>query len=346
MYTLEPLNRENSNLWDKILSQCPNSTVFHSIVWRDALEKSFKQLTPTYFLIQESSVPIGGLPAFMFQPIPGIKMLHSMPWNLFGGIQLIDESSVDLDLLFQTVESRLDLFIREQGMCEAHFTLSPSQTLAYGQRLIELGYQKHEERFTHLLKTHPDYDVIWTAYNKRVRGAVRKAAKTGVTVYDTDKESDLEAFYEIYLATEKRLGGTPKPWSLLRFLFHSGIAKLAIAKHSGLIIAGLLYLYFNRTVTLWREASVPEFLQYRPNNAIFHHIIKWACAEGYEWVDFGASPPDNHGLIVHKEQYRAKQSDSHSYIKIHLPLKRAVWKKSEPTLRQIYTWIQHTRSDK
>ena len=179
MYTLKPLNRENSNLWDKILNHCPNSTMFHSMAWLNALAHSFKQLTPAYFLIQENDAVIGGLPAFMFQPIPGIKMLHSMPWNLTGGIQLIDESTVDLDSLFQAVENHVDGIVSEQNLCETRFILSPGQTQAYGQKLIELGYQKYEEAFTHLLKTQPDYNVIWTAYNKRVRGAVRKAEKTG-----------------------------------------------------------------------------------------------------------------------------------------------------------------------
>ena len=344
MYTLEPLNRERSDVWDKILSHCPNSTAFHSTTWRNALAGSFKQLTPTYFLIKENGTTIGGLPVFVFQPIPSIKMLHSMPWNLSGGIQLIEESSVNLNLLFQAVESRLNRFVSEHGLCETLFTLSPSQTDDLGQKLIELGYRRCEKRFTHLLKTHPDYDVVWTGYKKSIRKAVRKAVKSGVSVYDTDKESDLEAFYEIYLATQKKVGGVPKPLSLLKFLFHSDLAKLVIAKHDGLIIAGVVYLYFNRTVTPWCGGSVPEFLEYRPNNVILHHIIKWACSDGYAWVDLGASPPDNPGLIVYKEQHRAKRFDFCSYLKIHSPIKRAVWQRSEPALRKIYTWVQHARS--
>lgn len=343
MYTLEPLKRESSDVWDKVLSHCPNSTAFHSTTWRNALADSFKQLTPTYFLIKENGTAIGGLPIFVFQPVPSIKMLHSMPWNLSGGIQLIDESSVNLNLLLQAVESHLNQIVSEYSLCETLFTLSPSQTEDYGQKLIELGYQRYKERFTHLLKTHPDYDVIWTGYKKAVRKAVRKAMKSGVSVYDTHKETDLEAFYEIYLATQESVGGVPKPLSLLRFLFRSDLAKLVIAKHGGLIIAGVLYLYFNRTVTPWCGGSVPAFLEYRPNNAILHYIIEWACSEGYTWVDLGASPPNNPGLIVYKEQYRAQRFDFCSYLKIHSPIKRAVWQKSEPALRKIYTWVQHAR---
>ena len=208
-----------------------------------------------------------------------------------------------------------------------------------GGYFTKAGYEC-THHFTHLLKTSEDVDTLWHAYNKRVRGAVRKAEKSGVAVTDTNSEEALSTFYEMYLRTVRRLGGTPKPRSLMQMLLQQKIAKLAIATYRGTIIAGLLYLRFNKTVTLWCEASVPAFLKYRPNNAIFHYIITQACHEKYEWVDFGASPPENKGLIAHKEQYRAVRTDFASYTKVISPLKRRLWTQSEGTLRQIYTWMQ------
>ena len=343
MYTFEPLNSQCEELWDDVLNQCPRSNAFHSTAWRAALDQAFAQLSPMYYLIKENSTLIGGLPAFVFKPIPGVKMLHSMPWNLFGGIQLIAGAEVDIKALIESTDEKLAESVLDQRICEALFTLSPVQTAEYGHRFTGIGYQKHRKLFTHLLKTSDDYDVLWKAYNKRVRGAVRKAEKAGVSVADANTDAELESFYRLYLTTVKRLGGTPKPQSLIQFLYRSRIGKLAIAKRDGVVIAGLLYLHFNRTVTLWCEASDPNCLEHRPNNAIFHYIIQWACARGYEWVDFGASPPEHHGLIAHKEQYKAKRFDYCSYIKIHSPLRRSVWRTAEPSLRKLYTWIQHAR---
>ncbi|MDE0301363.1 MAG: GNAT family N-acetyltransferase [Candidatus Poribacteria bacterium] len=266
-----------------------------------------------------------------------------MPWNLYGGLQLAAGEEIDFTTLLELAENRFSNAVRDKGICETVITLSCDRTADYGDRLGEMGYQKHMTLFTHLLKMSEDYDEIWRGYNKRVRGAVRKAAKAGVSVSDAHSNADLEAFYGIYLATIRRVGGTPKPKSLIQSLYRSGIGKLAIAKRKGVVIAGLLYLYFNRTVTLWCEASDPRHLEYRPNNAIFHHIIQWACAQGYEWVDFGASPPENHGLIAHKEQYRAHRFDFCSYMKVHSPLRRESWRIAEPSLRKLYAWIQHVR---
>ena len=335
MYTAEPLTPQNQDKWDVVIQQCPNTTAFQSLAWREALACSFKQLTPVYWLIKQEDAIVGGLPAFVFQPIPGIRLWHSMPWNLFGGVHLMDTSHVNPEVLITSVEAEAS----EKGWCEICWTLLPEHTTTYGDAFTKSGYER-TNHFTHLLKTDGDVDTLWHAYNKRVRGAVRKAEKSGVEVTDTDSEAALSAFYDMYLMTVKRLGGTPKPRALMQTLLQRKIAKLAIATYRDTIIAGLFYLRFNRTVTLWCEASVPAFLKYRPNNAIFHHIIAQACREEYEWVDFGASPPENTGLIAHKEQYRATQTDFASYTKIVSPLKRALWTQSEGALRQIYTWMQ------
>ena len=338
VYTLDPLTPQNQNEWDATLRRCPETTAFQSLAWRDAVADAFRQLTPVYLLIKEENSVIGGIPAFVFQPIPGICLWHSMPWNLFGGLHLIEPAQINAKALLQSIETAAVT----KGWCEIRWTLTPKQTPIHGALFAEMDYER-TEHFTHLLKTNGDVESLWHAYNKRVRGAVRKAEKSGVTVTDTDSEKALSTFYDMYLMTVKRLGGTPKPRALMRTLLDRKIATLALATYQGTTIAGLLYLHFNKTVTLWCEASVPAFLKYRPNNAIFHHIITRACREHYEWVDFGASPPENTGLIAHKEQYRAVRTDFASYTKVVSPMKRALWTKSEGALRQIYTWIQRNR---
>ena len=343
MYTIEPTTPQTTNTWDTVIRRCPNTTAFQSTAWRNALDDTFKQLQPVYLLLKQHEAVIGAVPAFIFEPIPGIRLWHSMPWNLFGGPQIEESAHVNTTDLLSTIETYLQTTSKQKSWSELCLTLSPTNTTKYDDYLTTHGWTRHE-RFTHLLQTDTDINTLWAAYNKRVRGAVRKAEKSGVQVINTDDKEDLSTFYEMYLSTLKRLGGTPKPRSLMEKLLDSGISKLAIAKYRDKIIAGLLYLYYNHTVTLWCEASLPEYLQYRPNNAIFHHIITWACAEGYKTVDFGASPPESKGLIAHKEQYRAKRANFCTYTKTVSPLKKALWTHTEGTLRKIYTWLQQPKS--
>ncbi|MFQ6040969.1 MAG: lipid II:glycine glycyltransferase FemX [Candidatus Poribacteria bacterium] len=340
MYNLKKISASEFAQWDEVVSRCPYSSAFHSSQWMMALEKSFKQLKSQTFLIESENSLVGAFPCMVFQPMPFSRMLLSMPWNLFGGPLIVGDITIDFTAMIESIDTQLSELVDEQRICETAITLSPHHPEEIEAALSRAGYEKRAELFTHLLKTNSDYEVIWQAYNKRVRGAVRKAGKTGVIVRDSDSEEDLTGFYKIYLASMKRLSGTPKPFSLLRTLQLSPIAKLAVAERENTIIAGLLYLFFNKTVTLWCGASRREFLEYRPNNAIFHHIIRWACEQGYEWVDFGASPPENSGLIAFKEEWRAKRHNFNIYAKVHSPFRKRIWTLSEPMLRKIYALMQ------
>ena len=342
MYDLELVTNKNADLWDRMLHSCPYSTAFQAMAWRNALTASFKQMSPLYYLIRQGKEIVGGLPMFIFQPMPGIRMLHSMPWNLLGGLQLIEGKQIDLGSLVETIETTLNRVVLEQGIFETVYIFDSDHIDLYERKLVEFKYKKLATQFTHLLKINPDYEILWAAYNKRVRGAVRKAVKNSITVTDVQTDGELKKFYQIYLATQERLDGTPKPFMLVYELVKIGLGKISIAKKDDQIIAGLLYLVFNRTITLWCAGSLPEFWHFRPNNAIFDHIIRQACHDGYDYVDFGASPPENQGLIKFKEEFRARRSDFVSYAKVHSPVKKKIWEKTEPMLRRIYAWAQHT----
>ena len=150
-------------------------------------------------------------------------------------------------------------------------------------------------------------------------------------------------FYKLYIASMKHFNSTPKPYQLLRYLQTSSIARLVIAELDGQIIAGLLFLHFNSSVRLWCEASDPDFLNCRPNNAIIDYIIRWACEHGYRIVDFGASPPESKGLIAFKEEWKAQKARFYTFTKLHSSWKKKLWVVSEPALRRVYGAIQRFR---
>ena len=218
MYHLKNIAISEFTQWNKVVLLCPYSNAFHSAQWTMALEKSFKQLKSEKFLIESKNNTVGVLPCFVFQPIPFSRMLLSMPWNLFGGPLIAENVTIDFTEMIKSIDAQLSEFIDKQSICETAITLSPHHPEEIETALRHARYEKREGLFTHLLKTNPDYEIIWKAYNKRIRGAVRKAEKTGVTVRDSESENVLTAFYKIYLDSMKRLSGTPKPFSLLRDL--------------------------------------------------------------------------------------------------------------------------------
>jgi len=342
MYKTELATREELQNWNQIISRCTYSEALHTLEWRDALTKSFRQMEPLYFIIKNNQSDIvGAMPCFLFSPIPLSKTLLSMPWTLPGG--LLSFSKTDTKSATLSALCKLDDISREKHFSEVTFTLSSRCDENIIKSLDSNGYIHHTSQFTHALNIENGYESVWTAYNKRIRGAVRKAEKEGVTVQESEDEADMVCFYKMYLAMMNRFDSTPKPYTLLRFLQTSPIARLVIAKLNDRIIGGLLFLHFNSYVRLWCETSDPNFLNYRPNNAIINYIVKWSCDNKYRFVDFGASPPGNEGLVAFKEEWGATKAWFNTFTKVYSLWRKKMWTISEPSVRRVYAAIQRFR---
>ena len=342
MYRTDIAAENELRHWDQIVSRCPHSEALHTIEWRNALAACFKQLEPLYYVIRDDTDSlVGALPCFLFHPIPPSRMLSSMPWTLPGGPLVFPGANAAAVSL--SVAEKLDEVSHDRHSFEITLNLPPRCDPDVGSSLASFGYTREPVRFTHILETGAGYDEIWKAYNKRVRGAVRKAKKTRVAVKETVDEAAMMDFYRLYLASMAHFSSTPKPYQLLRSLQTSTIARLVVAELDNQVIAGLLFLHFNSSVRLWCEASDPNFLSYRPNNAIIDYIIRWACEHGYSCVDFGASPEESTGLIAFKEEWRAQKVCFHTFTRLHSPWRKKMWVVCEPALRRLYGMVQRFR---
>ncbi len=341
MYITRLATTEELKVWDQIVVNCPYSEALHTYEWYNALKSSFKQMKPLYLVVKDRENLVSVMPCFIFQPIPLIKSLSSMPWTLPGSILIVSE--VDVQAVVKSVCQKIDEIANKDHITETIINLHKNFNEEIIDSLVNNGFVNKENWFTHILDLEKGYDFIWNTYNKRVRGAVRKAEKTGVIVRETKDEKDMIAFYKIYLDMMRRFGSTPKPYSLLRLLQISPIARLVIAELNGNFIGGLLFLHFNRYVRLWCETSDPNFLSYRPNNAVINYIIKWSCENGYRTVDFGASPAGNDGLVAFKEEWGAKKQWFSTLHKVYSHWRRRLWMMTEPSIRRVYAEVQRFR---
>jgi len=325
--------------WNRMISSCPYSEALHTAEWRDALAASFGQLTPLYFVIKDDNDDIAGaLPCFSFRPVPLSKTLLSMPWTLPGGPLIFP--GTDAAEATSSVCRKLDEIAREKHSFETSFTLPAHCDPNISETLVSAGYVEESSQFTHILTIENGYEEIRRAYNKGVKAAVTQAGRLGVAVRETDGEAEMIYFYKLYLAQMKRFDSTPKPYSLFRYLQTSPIARFIVAELDGQIIGGILFFHFNSRVRFWCQASDRDFLKYRPNNATIDYMIRWSSENGCRFIDFGASPPENKGLISFKEDWGAKKAWFSTFTRLHSAWRKKLWTASEPSLRRAYSAIQ------
>jgi lipid II:glycine glycyltransferase (peptidoglycan interpeptide bridge formation enzyme) len=274
----------------------------------------------------------------VFAPAPFVSFAESSPWHLFGGPLGVPSRD------FADALACWEAHSRSNGACALSLTLPPGQFVDAQSDLDAAGFALTEAKFTHLLDLSGDEEALWGAYKGSVRTDVRKATAAEVTVRAEHTDAAVDAFYAIYRATMARFGSVAKPRRLVGDLVKSSIGTLFVAEREGLPIAGLLLLVFGKTATVWMAASQPDERRHAPNHLLYHTALTWALERGYTRVDFGASPPENIGLVKFKESFGAARADFGTVTKTVAPLRCALWKAAEPSLRCLYRVAQTVRS--
>lgn len=151
-------------------------------------------------------------------------------------------------------------------------------------------------------------EEIWSRYSSANRRAIRKARETGLEVEVRDDGTDLDEFVELYRATMERVGADTYYFFSDRFFrahFESleGHAHLATAKSSGGVVAGALLLSWNGFLHYHLGASDSEHLDLRPNNLLFHRIVRWAGERGLETFHLGGGVSGKDSLYRFKRGF-------------------------------------------
>ncbi len=328
----------DADAWDAHAVDMPGSCAFHSSTWKQALGAAFPQYQPADGYLLRDDARAGAWSGCVFAPAPFVSFAESSPWHLFGGpLGVAPDAFLDALACWEGHS-------RANGACALSLTLPPGAFADMQSDLQTVGFALTEEKFTHLLDLPEDEEALWSSYKGSVRTDVRKARAADVTVRPAHTDGDIGAFYAIYRATMDRFGSAAKPRRLVADLVGSSIGVLFLAEREGVPIAGLLLLVFGKTATVWMAASQPEERRHAPNHLLYHTALTWAMARGHTRADFGASPPENTGLVKFKESFGATRADFGTVTKTVAPARAALWKASEPTLRRLYRLAQTLRS--
>lgn len=162
----------------------------------------------------------------------------------------------------------------------------------------------------HVIALEGDSAAVYAGFRPSVRRNIRQAGRKGVTIRWADRPEDLvDTFYRLHLRTRHRIGVPVQPRRFFRMLWESvirpGLGSVLIAEASAQPIAAVVLLSWNGT-TIWKfNASDERAWSLRANNLITWHIIKTACEQGSQWLDFGRTDAANEGLRVFKRSWGA-----------------------------------------
>jgi CelD/BcsL family acetyltransferase involved in cellulose biosynthesis len=296
----DPSDRE----WSDFVAEQPQATVYHTLGWRAVGESLGHRARPLVSRDSDGSLN-GVLP--LFEVGRGRdRRFAAVPLRDRGGPLAKDEASV-AGLMREAAG-----LARSAGA--ARVILRSQEPMSDAAR--DAGYSETSYHVTTLVDLSSGPEAVLA----RVKGSARRAAAKGVDAGLTFRwgsgQNDMRSFYSVFLRTRRRLGVPPHPWSFFRAVTESlgdGIARLGLASLDGKVVAGTLLLAYGDRVIDGYAASDERHLSAQPNDFLIWNALAWGADEGYKYFDFGASSPEQKGLLFFKEKWGGCHTPLYSY---------------------------------
>jgi FemAB-related protein (PEP-CTERM system-associated) len=276
--TVSQLTDEYRSGWDDYVRQSPDSTVYHLLGLKDAIEDEYGAKTAYLLAVNDSKRVVGVLPMVALRFPWLTNALVSMPYSAYGGA-LANSDRVALALL-REAES-----VRASAGLGCLFT----KTL---RRIDFEAFTSEQIHYSMILETNRSFENVWRkSFTKSCRNHCNKAARLGAKVELGDDDTLLRDFYALYVDQQHRYG-TPMHsigWyrQLRRHLRHHvifGVTYLS-EKPAAAVCA---FTYRNRIISS-NSAQNPAFSSSGANNLLRHELIRHACTSGIDLFDFARS---------------------------------------------------------
>lgn len=164
----------------------------------------------------------------------------------------------------------------------SHLDLSP---------FVDMGYRKRSLTGNPVLDLSLGTDTLLKECGTTHRRNIKLAAKNGVVATEVTTKEDFDAFYVVYdqWCTAKQLFKYTNELEWEVFQTTRENRRLFVAKKDGKVIAGTTLRFFRGGLVEYsRNSSLPEFQQFKPNDLLMWHAIRWSCENSFSRYSMGA----------------------------------------------------------
>jgi len=248
--------------YKKLFDKASFTTFFHNLEWNEFLEREFKWLKFEYYLYKNDSLLSFGR--------VGNKLI-SLPFCEYGGPIPLGEN-------FDIGQFEKDV-LQEFGNIKIKF-----------HPHIKPGDSKSEVS-THWIENLKNLNAeqLFSSFRKTLRHSIRNAENRGLEIKKCSDSKQLEQFYNLYLINLKRKKTVPYPVNIFNFLFDCPNTEILLAVYNGKIIAGDLFVSYDRFVHYLFSAADYKYRNLGSSYLILWEKIKSLCGQD-KIFDLGAAP--------------------------------------------------------
>jgi hypothetical protein len=291
----------SDSTWDRIAASHPDSGIFHSSAWARVLCNTYHHKA-SYLHISRESRTVALLPvvevASSFTGRRGI----SLPFSDFchGLVFEEDAQSFVVNELLRLARSEEWKFFELRGGPKPQVSAVPSAVF-----------------YVHEINLSQGLDQLFARLTGSVRGAIRKAQRSGVVTEIGRSHELMSLYYQLHLRTRRRQGLPPQPFkfflNIQKELIENGLGFVVLARAASRPIAGAVFLR-NAGKAIYKYAASDErYQQFRGNDLVLWRAIEFSALEGTQTLNLGRTASDNGGLRRFKLGWDATEKNLHYF---------------------------------
>ncbi len=300
--------------WEAFVKNHPEALVYHHPAWLTVLQRAYGYTVHALACEDGESRLRGVLPLVKSRGLITGSRLASLPRTPVAG-PLSSEPGDAAAMVHTAVEraraeqgTRLELRFPSRQPGDSLDGLTAVQ--AESRYVLELPRGGSELRFGN------------SRNHGRIKWAITKASRLGVTTRVAESDEDLQGWYGLYLDTMRAHATPPIPYRFFRAVWEvlrpAGFARLMFAEqhHAGRrrLIAGSLFFMYGDTVIYAFNGRRRSDLALRPNDVIQWRAIHDGWKAGFRRYDFGEVPEGQEGLARFKAKWGAKECSPYRYV--------------------------------
>ena len=334
---LEILESSDAKLWNELIDQASNGTLFHYWEWLNIVEKHSKsRLILLVGLEGNSTLPFIAMPLFLMKK-SGLNMVFSPPpaTAIVLGPALItkDYKQHKLELIYLEFQAKLGKLLHELRANYVNIITSPG---LIDIRPFSWASYQILPCYTYKIDLRPGLETVVGNFSRTIRHKITNALNKGVQITESTNNSDLEYIYQSLTDrySEQYINLLLKKAYLQDIVqkFGGSSIQLVMAIHEGKRVGGMILVKYKDTISTWLGLVRSQNSNLDVNACIYQYSIDKAIQEGYQWLDMmGANTPS---ICDSKAKYNP-------IVDIHFQIKKADW--LGKLAEKAYMWQKHSR---
>jgi hypothetical protein len=273
-----------------------HGSFYHESDWTVTLAAEFG--FEARFLTARSGGRLEGvLPALIVRTPLGKRRLVSLPFSYAAGP------------LAESADASLALIGALRARAQSHRATRVEVKQRGGDVPLGEGFSRSDHYATYVVSTGGGIDAVWKSLHpSHVQRGIKRARKS-VTIEHAADDAAWATMAELQQKNARRHGLPAPPATFFTRacaqLQSKGLADLRIARiASGQPIAAIVLWKGSSEWIYAFGASLPEYLEHRPNHLLLWNALEDAVAAGVRF-DLGRAAPEQAGLVAFKTRWGA-----------------------------------------